>query len=84
MPNYDPKPHLIPYRMKPEGSEAFHKRQLQVKLPKSLREALDYIPPKKRNQLIRQWISEGFSRYQERYIEHDPPPESESIFECEF
>ncbi len=66
MPQNSPRPNLIPYRMKPEGDEALDRRQLQVKLPKSLREALDEIPSKQRSQLIREWIAEGFSRYQDQ------------------
>ena len=49
--------------MKPEQEKALSRRQLQVKLPEELREALDLIPAKKRNQLIRQWIAEGYSKY---------------------
>ena len=66
MPNPHPKTdHLIRYKMTPEGAEPFSRRQLQVKLPESLRSGLDRIPSKKRNQLIRQWIAEGFSKYQQ-------------------
>jgi hypothetical protein len=51
--------------MTPEGVEPLSRQQLQVKLPEPLREALSRIPAKERNQLVRQWIAEGFSRYQQ-------------------
>jgi hypothetical protein len=51
--------------MTPEGVEPLSRQQLQVKLPETLREALFRIPAKERNQLVRQWIAEGFSRYQQ-------------------
>jgi hypothetical protein len=38
---------------------------LQVKLPFALREAIEQIPSKERNQLVRQWIAEGFSKYRQ-------------------
>ena len=73
MPNPHPKTdHLSHYQMTPEGDEPLSRRQLQVKLPESLREALDQIPSKKRNQLVRQWIAEGFSRYLQECQERSP------------
>ena len=65
MPRNSPRPNLIPYQFKPDNEQPFAKKQLQVRLPVDLKEALDRIPAKQRNQLIRQWISEGFSKYQE-------------------
>jgi len=64
MPRNSPRPNLIPYQFKPDNEKPFAKKQLQVRLPVDLQQELDRIPPKQRNQLVRQWISDGFSKYQ--------------------
>ena len=41
-----PRPNLIPYRFQPENEQPFAKKQLQVRLPVDLQQALDRIPGK--------------------------------------
>ncbi len=64
MPRNSPRPNLIPYRFQPDNEQPFAKKQLQIRLPLDLKEALDSIPAKQRNELIRKWIADGYSKYQ--------------------
>ncbi len=64
MPRNSPRPNLIPYQFQPDNEQPFAKKQLQVRLPVDLKEALDSIPAKQRNELIRKWIADGYSKYQ--------------------
>ena len=65
MPFNSPRPHLKPYRFKVKGDEPLSKKPFHIRLPKSLQEALDEIPPEKRNELVRRWIAEKYSEYQQ-------------------
>ncbi len=69
MPRNSPRPNLTPYRFKPDNEQPFAKKQLQIRLPLDLKEALDSIPTKQRNELIRKWIADGYSQYQENLSE---------------
>ena len=74
MPWNSPRPNLRKHHFKPDEDEPYSPKQLQVRLPVWLREELDEIPSKKRNQLVREWITRGFNEYRQQAINKNAPP----------